>query len=109
VRLGPPGGPTKDFTNVLLSLEPAASYESAKAMLQAVANSHGNNQQKNPITMTPVSGIGDDALFSSTGNYTKLIVKKSEVVFQIVIYSTSPIEKKRDQEKALASKVLSKL
>jgi hypothetical protein len=105
----PSGGATKDFSTVLLSLESAASYQSAKAMLQAVANSHDNNQQKSPITMTPASGIGDDALYSSVANYTKLIVKKGDVVFQIVIYGGFPIEKKRDMEKALASKVLSKL
>ncbi len=101
----PPGGPTKDFANVVLVLESAASWQSAKAMLQAVANSQG----KGGITMTPASGVGDDALYSSVGNYTKLIVKKGDVVFQVVIYSGIPIEKKRDMEKALASKVLSKL
>jgi hypothetical protein len=101
----PPGGATKDFTTLLLALESAASYQSAKAMLQAVANSQG----KGGITMTPASGIGDDAIYSSVANYTKLIVKKGDVVFQLVIYGSFPIEKKRDMEKALASKVLAKL
>jgi hypothetical protein len=101
----PSGGTTKDFTTLVLALESAASYQSAKAMLQAVANSQG----KGGITMTPASGIGDDAIYSSVANYTKLIVKKGDVVFQLVIYGSFPIEKKRDMEKALASKVLSKL
>jgi hypothetical protein len=101
----PSGGASKDFTTLVLALEPAASYQSAKAMLQAVANSQG----KGGITMTPASGIGDDAIYSSVANYTKLIVKKGDVVFQLVIYGSFPIEKKRDMEKALASKVLSKL
>jgi hypothetical protein len=101
----PPGGATKDFTTLLLALESAASYQSAKAMLQAVANSQG----KGGITMTPASGIGDDAIYSSVANYTKLIVKKGDVVFQLVIYGSFPIEKKRDMEKALASKVIAKL
>jgi hypothetical protein len=59
--------------------------------------------------MTPASGIGDDAIYSSVANYTKLIVKKGDVVFQLVIYGSFPIEKKRDMEKALASKVIAKL
>lgn len=104
----PPGGATAQFASVLLTLESAASWQSAKAMLQAVANAPNNNK-KGGITMTPASGIGDDALYSSMGNYTKLVVKKGDVVFQLVIYGNSPIEKKRDMEKALASKVLSKL
>ena len=101
----PSGGATKDFTTLVLALEPAASYQSAKAMLQAVAGSQG----KGGITMTTASGIGDDAIYSSVANYTKLIVKKGDVVFQLVIYGSFPIEKKRDMEKALASKVISKL
>ena len=104
----PPGGATVQFGSVLLALESAASWQSAKAMLQAVANAPNDNK-KGGITMTPASGIGDDALYSSVGNYTKLIVKKGDVVFQLVITSNAPIEKKRDMEKALASKVLSKL
>lgn len=101
----PTGGATKDFTTLVLALESAASYQSAKAMLQAVANSQG----KGGITMTPASGIGDDAIYSSVASYTKLIVKKGDIVFQLVVYGSFPIEKKRDMEKALASKVISKL
>ena len=37
----PSGGAAKDFTTLVLALEPAASYQSAKAMLQAVAGSQG--------------------------------------------------------------------
>ena len=44
--------------------------------------------------MTPGSGIGDDAIYSSVANYTKLIVKKGDVVFQLVIYGGFPIAKK---------------
>jgi hypothetical protein len=105
----PPGGATVEFANVLLSLESAAAWQSSKAMLQAVANSGGKDSKENGVTMTPVSGIGDDALFSSVGGYTKLIVKKGDVAFQIVVSNNAPIEKKRVMEKALAAKVLAKL
>jgi len=101
----PAGGATKDSATLLLALESAASYQSAKAMLQALANSQG----KGGITMTPASGIGDDAIYSSVANYTKLIVKKGDVVFQLVIYGSFPIERKKEMEKTLAAKVLSKL
>jgi hypothetical protein len=59
--------------------------------------------------MTLASGIGDDAFYSSTGSYTKLIVNKGDVVFQVVVYSNAPIEGKRTMEKALAGKIPSKL
>ena len=64
---------------------------------------------RNPLTVTSASGIGDEAFYSSVANYTKLIVKKGDVVFQLVIYGNFPIEKQRDMEKALASKVVPKL
>ncbi len=103
----PPGGATKDFANVILALESASSFQAAKAMLQAATQS-GDGSRKS-LTMTSASGIGDEAYYSSVASYTKLIVKKGDVVFQLVIYGNSPIEKKRDMEKALASKVISKL
>jgi hypothetical protein len=79
-------------------------------MLQAVANSPENNAKKSGITMTPASGVGDDAYYSSAGtSYTKLIAKKGDVSLQVVISSNAPVEKKRDMEKALALQVFSKL
>ena len=78
-------------------------------MLQAVANSPRNQSAQKPISMAPVDGLGDDALFSSVGSYSKLIVKKGDAVFQLVVYSDVTVEKKRDMEKTLAAKVLSGL
>lgn len=102
----PAGGQNQTFQNVTLNLQSADSYQTSKSMLQAIANSPRN---KGSITMTPASGIGDDAYFSSTGSYTKLIVKKGATVFQLVIYSSAPIEKKRAMEKSLALQAISKL
>ena len=104
----PPSGATKDFATLILALESASSFQAAKAMLQAATQSP-DNSGKNRLTMTSASGIGDEAFYSSVASYTKLIVKKGDVVFQLVIYGNSPIEKKRDMERALASKVLAKL
>jgi hypothetical protein len=95
--------------SVTLNLESADSYQTSKSMLQAVANSPRNHSAQSHITMTPAPGIGDDAFFSSTGSYTKLIVKKAATVFQLVIYSSATIGKKRAMEKSLAAQVISKL
>jgi hypothetical protein len=105
----PSSGQAQGSQSVTLNIESAASFRAAKSMLQAVANSPKNQSAQKSITMTPVSGLGDDALFSSVGSYSKLIVKKGDTVFQIVVYSGGTIEKKRDLEKALAADVLSRL
>ncbi len=102
----PAGGSAKGLRTVVLSLDPAESFAMAKSMLQAVVNSPRN---KGSITMTPAPGIGDDAYYSSTGSYSKLIVKKRDAAFQVVVYSDAPIGKKQAMEKALAFQVLSKL
>jgi hypothetical protein len=103
------GPDAKGISGITLNIESAASYHSGKAMLQAMANSPQNRSAKSSMSMTPAPGVGDDAFFSSVGSYTKLIVKKGDTVLQIVVYSSAPIEKKRDMEKALASKALSNL
>ncbi len=106
----PPGGATVQFASFLLDIDSADSWAGAKAMLQAVANSPENKANKGGVTMTPASGIGDDAYYSSAGtSYTKLIVKKGAVSLQIEVSSNAPVEKKRAMEKALALQVLSKL
>ncbi len=105
----PPDGQNATVQTVTLNLESADSYQTSKAMLQAVVNAPSNRANKSPVTMTPAPGIGDDAFFSSTGSYTKLVVKKGATVFQLVVYSRAPVEKKRDMEKALAAQVISKL
>jgi hypothetical protein len=105
----PSGGQNGTIQTVTLNLESADSYQTSKAMLEAVVSAPSNRSNKSGITMTPAPGIGDDAFFSNTGSYTKLVVKKGATVFQLVVYSRTSIEKKRDMEKALAAQVISKL
>lgn len=102
-------GKAQGSASVTLNIESAASYQAAKSMLQAIVNSPKNQSAKQSITMTQVNGLGDDALFSSVGSYSKLIVKKGETVLQIVVYSGVNMEKKRDWEKALAADALTRL
>lgn len=60
------------------------------------------------ITKTPVSGIGDDAVYGTIGPRTELTVKKGDFVFQIMIYGLSG-EVVKAKEKSLAQEVLAKL
>ncbi len=59
--------------------------------------------------MTAVTGLGDDAYYLGMGSTEGLFVKKGQHAFKLAVYTTLPLEKKRDMEKALAQQVLSKL
>lgn len=61
------------------------------------------------ITKTPVSGIGDDAVYGTTaGQAATLTVKKGDVVF-VVRVSGFPLDQLEDKEKTLAKEIVSKL
>lgn len=61
------------------------------------------------ITKTPVSGIGDDAVFGATsGKYSSLTVKKGDVVFAVHVFGF-PLDQQEDKEKTLAKEILGKL
>jgi hypothetical protein len=70
------------------------------------------NTSKTPvegITKTPVSGIGDDALYITTpGVGTGLTIKKGSSVIQIRVYGF-PVDQIKEKEKSLAQDALSKL
>jgi hypothetical protein len=58
------------------------------------------------VTKAPVSGVGDDAVYVTTGGSTGLT--KGSFVFQIRVYS-SPPDQVKAQEMALAKEVLTKI
>ncbi len=58
-------------------------------------------------TKTPVSGLGDDALYVETSG-AALYVKKGDFVFQIRIHGF-PLEEIKAKEKTLAVDVMAKL
>ena len=61
------------------------------------------------ITKTPVSGIGDDAVYGTTsGKLATLTVKKGDVVF-VVRVSGFPLDQLEDKEKTLAKEIVAKL
>ena len=68
------------------------------------------------ITKTPVSGLGDDAVYGQTGaSAPELTVKKGNSVFQIKVYGLpmkeikTKVDEIKAQEKSLAQEVLAKL
>lgn len=60
------------------------------------------------ITKTPVSGLGDDAVYGGNNFRVALTVKKGNSVFEIMV-SGFPVEESKAKEKALAKEVLAKL
>lgn len=64
------------------------------------------------MTKTPVSGVGDDAVYMpASGLGPELTVKKGEIVFQVVIQGSprNQVNEIEAKEKALALDVLAKL
>jgi hypothetical protein len=71
------------------------------------------NTIKTPLPMkgivkTPVSGVGDDAVYITMSGRSELTVKKGDSVFQIKVYGF-PDEEAKAKEKTLAQNVLAKL
>ena len=92
-----PGPAGKNAKTVLLKLQDARVFPYAKAEV-----GHG-------IVKTPVSGIGDDAVFGTTpGMATVLTVKKGDIVF-VVHVTGFPEDQLKDKERTLALAVLSRL
>lgn len=59
------------------------------------------------ITKTPVTGLGDDAVYVETSGAT-LYVKKGDFVFSIRV-SGFPLQQAKAQEKTLAQEILARL
>ena len=70
------------------------------------------NTAKTPIqgvTKTPVSGIGDEAFYSTaSGLGTALVVRKGNTPFHVSVNGL-PVEQVKEKEKTLAGEILSKL
>ncbi len=61
------------------------------------------------ITKTPISGIGDDAVYGTTaGQAATLTVKKGDVVF-VVRVDGFPLDQLEEKEKTLAKEIVAKL
>jgi hypothetical protein len=60
------------------------------------------------FALAPVSGIGDDAVFTTVGPYSSLAVKKGKSVFVVRVYGVPDQPKQQAIEKSLAKDVLAK-
>jgi hypothetical protein len=61
------------------------------------------------VTKAPVSGIGDDAVFTTIGGLTTPSVKKGKIAFIVRLYGVPGQAKQMAVEKSLAVDVLAKL
>lgn len=61
------------------------------------------------VTKTPAPGIGDDALYSTIGQFTTLSVKSHGAVFLVKVYGVPDRAKQEGIEKTLAGDVIAKL
>lgn len=60
------------------------------------------------VVKTPVSGLGDDAVYGGNNFRVALTVKRGNSAFEIMV-SGFPVEESKAKEKALAQQVLAKL
>jgi hypothetical protein len=88
----------KSAKYVTLMLEDLDAYDGGKRIGQMKA-----------VSVTSISGIGDDAYYLAVGSNVGLIVKKGNIAFKVAVYADLPIEKKQAMEKTLAQQVVSKL
>ena len=61
------------------------------------------------VVKTPVSGVGDDAVYNTVTNVTATLqVKKSETFFEVHVYGF-PMDQTKTIEKTLAQQIVAKL
>ena len=79
-------------------------------MLQDVSGFEGGKQlgrmALRNMSVTSISGVGDDAYYLAVGDQVGLIVKKGNAAFKVAVYAHIPVESKEAKEKALAQQVL---
>jgi len=105
------GDNAKSVSAVTISYQAAEGYAGAKSFMEAAkARATVEKGPGAKFENDTVSGIGDDAFFTSMGTgYTGLLLKKGNVSLKIAIYGNMPMEKKKEVEKTLALEALSKI
>ena len=92
-----PGGPTITNRRVTLSITNPQKFEIGKTPIKG-------------IDKTPVSGIGDDAFYTTaSGLGTTLSVKKGTFCFNLSVKGNFPLDKVKAMEKTLSQDVLAKV
>ena len=110
-------GKTEDKSICEWSQQDAAALK-GKVVLPTIIEPIGNltpvdrfNAAKTPVpgvVKTPVSGLGDDAVYGGNKFRVTLTVKKGNSAFEIMV-SGFPVEESKTKEKTLAQDVLAKL
>lgn len=90
--------------NVILTA--ADTYNSSKRIEEQVA---AEKDPDAPLSITPISGLGDEAYYAWMGTHGKLHGRKGNSGVMIEISGDVPPEKARAMEKTLAAEILSKL
>jgi hypothetical protein len=91
---------TSDGGYVTLMLQDLAGFEGGKQLGQSASND---------LSVTSISGVGDDAYYLALGGQVGLIVKKGNVAFKVAVYAHVTVESKEAKEKTLAQQVLAGL
>ncbi len=82
-------------------------------LLQSVSGFEGGKRlalvgAKN-MSLTSISGVGDDAYYLAVGDQVGLLVKKGNAAFKVAVYAHIALESKEAKEKTLAQIALSGL
>jgi hypothetical protein len=91
---------TSDGGYVTLMLQDVGAFEGGKQLGQTPSKT---------MSVTSISGVGDDAYYLAVGDQVGLIVKKGNVAFKVAVYAHEPAESKEAKEKTLAHQVLAGL
>lgn len=81
-------------------------------MLQSAQTFDRARQEGNfggAISVIPVAGLGQGAMYVGMGDNVGLVVKKAGVSFKVAVYKHTAIEAKKAAEKTLAADVLAHL
>jgi hypothetical protein len=88
---------------------PAGPKVMATISILDAAGYEGLKTEPTRFTRTPLSGVGDDAVYATGVALTTLSVKKGVVAFIVRVYGVQGTDKQMAMEKALALDVLAKL
>src|SRR5277367_5212023 len=82
---------------VTLLLQDVSGFEGGKRLALAGAKN---------MSLTSISGVGDDAYYLAVGDQVGLLVKKGNAAFKVAVYAHIAVESKEAKEKTLAQNVL---
>ncbi len=85
---------------VTLMLQDPGGFEGGKQLGQMASKT---------VSLTSISGVGDDAYYLAVGEQVGLVVKKGNAVFKVAVYAHMPLKDKEAKERSLAQQVLVRL